>query len=337
MSFWSPSNLNQMVGNANSLGLLRAVLANKSKAPRAYLFEGPHGCGKNVFAKLFAKELVGDTVVVSPEKVSSTLGQEDLDEYPCLIWDHAERMTREQAEQLATRMDRSDCKTVMIFLTVTASKVEQSIRARTLKVQCGKLSTPELSGMLSSVCAANKILFEVDALNQLAKDAQGVPSVGLVLLEAAAIQGPLTLNSVNKLQSGIEGDAVSLLTMINAGADPLELASKMKDAYALDDIIDSLFETYAKAFLEGSPLVSGKLSNYKSVGNILLKWKSAQTPPVSALFILVQELVDCNEAMVQIEQKTKQKPVVDRDRGMTGAELDELILSGGKHGDSDIW
>jgi len=319
MSFWSPSNLNQMVGNANSLGLLRAVLANKSKAPRAYLFEGPHGCGKNVFAKLFAKELVGDTVVVSPEKVSSTLGQEDLDEYPCLI------------------MDRSDCKTVMIFLTVTASKVEQSIRARTLKVQCGKLSTPELSGMLSSVCAANKILFEVDALNQLAKDAQGVPSVGLVLLEAAAIQGPLTLNSVNKLQSGIEGDAVSLLTMINAGADPLELASKMKDAYALDDIIDSLFETYAKAFLEGSPLVSGKLSNYKSVGNILLKWKSAQTPPVSALFILVQELVDCNEAMVQIEQKTKQKPVVDRDRGMTGAELDELILSGGKHGDSDIW
>lgn len=336
MNFWSPSNLNQMVGNANSLDLLRAILANKAKAPRAYLFEGPHGCGKNAFAKLFAKELTGGVTVVSPDRVTSTLNQEDLDEYACIVWDHADRMTREQSEQVAARMDRADFKTVMIFLAVTASKVEQCIRARSLKLQCGKLTTPELSGLLSSVCAENKTLFDVAALEQIAKTSQGIPGAALVLLEGVSAYGSVTLGNVSKLETGLELETEQLLHRIATNQDPWELASKMKDAYVLEDIIDSLFETYSKAFLEGSSLVSGKLSNYKSVGTTLLKWKSAQTPPVSALFILVQELIDCNEVAVAQSEATTKKPVMDRDRGMTGAELDELILAGGIHGDSDI-
>lgn len=336
MSFWSPQNLNQMVGNANSLDLLRAILANRAKAPRAYLFEGPHGCGKNCFARLFAKELTGDVAVVSPEKFSSTLNQEDLDEYACIVWDHSERMTKEQAEQLATLMDRSSTKTVMIFLAVTASKIEQSVRARSLKVHCGKLTTSELAGLLSSVCADNKILFDVEALNQIARNAQGIPGNALVLLAAISAYGSITMETVGKLANGLEVDSEQLLRLIAVSSEPWELATKMRDRYVLEDIIDSLFDTYSKAFLDGTDLVSGKLSNYRSVGNTLLKWKSALTPPVSALFLLVQELIDCNEVAQPEPNKPKPKPGVERDRGMTGAELDELILSGGMHGDIDL-
>lgn len=333
MNLWSPTNLNQMVGNSNSLELLRAILANKPKAPQAYLFVGPHGCGKNTLAKLFAKELIGDVTVVNPEQFSSILNQEDLNEYTCIVWDHSERMTREQAEQLATLMDRPATKTVMIFLALIASEIEPSIRARALKVYCGKLSIPELSGLLSNVCAENKTLFDVEALSQIAHDAQGIPGDALVLLSAISACGSVTMEAVTKTASGLESDIEQLLFAIANNKDPWQLAIKMKDTYVLEDMVDLLFETYSKAFLEKTDLISGKLSNYKNVGTILLKWKSAQILPVSALFILVQELVDCNEVVTQIDQKVKS---VVRDREMTGSELDELILAGDIHGDSDI-
>ena len=333
MSFWTPSNLNQMVGNANSMDLLRAILASKEKAPRAYMFEGPHGCGKNTFAKLFAKEMMPEGLIkiVDPEKFSSTMGQEDVGDYACIIFDNADRMTREQADVIAAKMDKASFKPTVIFLSSIASKVEQSIRARTLRVSCGKLSTSELAGLLSSVCATHKLMFDIESLNRIALNAQGIPSQALLILQGVAAFGAITMDNVDKLETGLECEVEQLLHQISNDQDPWELATKLKDQYSLEAIIDSLFECYAKAFLEGDSLASGKLSNYKVVGEILLKWKSAQTPPSSALFILVRELLDSNEvvSVVKDPKAVSKAAVTERDRGMTGTELDEFIMSGG--------
>jgi DNA polymerase III gamma/tau subunit len=228
-------------------------------------------------------------------------------------------------------MDKATFKPVMIFLSSSTSRVEQSIRARTLRVNWGKLSLNELAGLLSSVCAANKLMFDIEALNCIAHNAQGIPSEALMTLQAVSMFGNITMENVDKLQMGLEGGVERLLTSISANSEPWELTTQLKDTYQLDDIIDAMFERYAKAFIEGESLASGKLSNYKAVGEILLKWKSAQTPSPSALFIMVRELLDSNEVATVIkEPKAAPKSSgADRDRGMTGTEMDEFVMSGG--------
>jgi hypothetical protein len=327
MSFWNPSHLNQMVGNERTQKLLRAILGNKSKAPTGYLFEGPSGCGKSSFARLFAKELVEELpTIIQPDRANSVINQEDLNEYKCLVWEQADRLTREQSDFIAAKMDKPTGP-IMVFVAQDGGKVEQSIRSRTLRIGCQKLNEAEMVGLLSSVCAAHGLLFNTDALRSIAKHSGGSPAQALVQLNAVSLIGEISQENVQTVGTDLSVAVSDLLESLSTGQIPWDVVSQLANKYPLDSLVDSMFTAYAQSFLTDGSLSAGKLSNYRRVGEILLKWKSASSAPPTALFILVKELATSAEK-VEIVQAKPQTAAVKRDRILTGAELDRIMDTG---------
>lgn len=342
MNFWAPVSLNQIVGNTRSLELLRAILENRDRAPSCYVLDGLNGVGKNAMAKLFLHELFPDVKpkVVQPEFFTQTLQQEDLDEYTCLIWDHAERLSTEQADQLCAYLDRSDVKSVSVFLCVNYNKVHKGLRARALRIPCLKPSRADLVGLLGSICASHHLNFELEALNLIAARSSDTPSRAILDLQAISVMGGVTTKTVCKLQVNIEEQAIQLLTNIDH-PDIMKMASLIKDMHPMEELIDALFEVYSTAFYDSTKslgVIAEKLSNYKRVGDIFIKWKSVVAPPSSALFILIKELADSRKAveMPVFISSPSPKKEVQRAPIATEESWNKIISEASNIGDSSI-
>lgn len=331
MNFWAPTSLNQIVGNAGSLELLRAIIGNRERAPRAFCLEGPHGVGKSTIAKLFLSQLLpGEKIaVIQPDRFGQTLNQEDMTEYPSITWDHAERLTREQGDQLCALMDRTDLKTIFVFITSEYTRVPQGVRARALRVPCSKPSQSDLTGLLGSICAAQGLNFELDALNLLATRTHGVPSQAIKTLHAVSLLGDITAGTVAKLQASVEEQANQLLHRIALNQSPMELAEQIKDSYPTEELIDAMFTAYSQAVYDNdksSHVIVERLSNYKRVGEVFIKWKTSPNPPSASLFILIRELLDSNKSTGVTPLPTSTTPPpIQRDTDITPGDVDKLI------------
>ncbi|MEI6388833.1 MAG: hypothetical protein WCQ50_19635 [Spirochaetota bacterium] len=338
MTFWKPVNLNQIVGNDEALELLRRILAAKGKAPRAYMFDGPNGCGKTTIAKLFLASLLPEenTITIGPERFGQILKQEDFSEYKCLIWDHADKLTKDQSEEIAALMDRS--RSDQVFAFVATGRIEQCLRSRALRITCSKLSVKELTGLLSSVCAAQGVQFDLEALDFLARKVDGVPSQALIMLQAASISGRLNLESMSGITSDLDDQCRKLLLHIANQQDPMELATHIKNRYEFIDIVDTLFSIYSQAFINKDSELIEKLSNYRKIGEMFIKWKSTVLMPSSALYLLVRELMDSNRVEVPsiAIPLSESKPMIQRSRELTYSEMVDLISQGGASGDIKI-
>lgn len=334
MNFWNPTNLNQIVGNEEALELLRSLIQFSDQAPRAYLFDGPSGCGKNTIAKLFLAELLPGkrSITISSDRFAQILKQEDFSEYECIIWDHADKLTRDQSDEIASLMDRS--KSTQVFAFIASGRLEQSIRSRTLRVTCSKLSDSELSGLLGSVCASNDITFSIEALDIITAKAAGVPSCGLSMLQAASVTGKLTLETALTVSSDLEEQCRELLRLINQDQDSMPLIGRIRKRYELTEVVDTLFDIYSIAYVNKDTELLQKLSNYRKIGEIFLKWKSAHQVPSSALYLLVRELMDSNTPEPQVTMTVEKKSApIQRSRELTYSEMVALIEEGCKTGD----
>lgn len=339
MTFWMPTSLNQIVGNEATMELLRSLVASKDRAPRAYTFDGPNGCGKNTIARLFLESLLPEQrcITIGPERFGQILKQEDFSEYKCLVWDHADKLTKDQSEEVAALMDRS--KSDQVFVFITTGRLEQCLRSRSLKVTCSRLSSNELSGLLSSICALNDINFDISAINILAKKADGVPSQGIVMLQAAAISGKLTQESVANVTDDLGDQCRELLRQLGT-EEGMELASRIRNRYEFPAVVDCMFDTYSKAYVNKEVELLHKLSNYKRVGDIFLKWRSNSQVPSSALYLMIRELMESNNAdpvtVVTPTAPVETKSAINRSRELTYSEMVELIAEGSVNGDIKI-
>ncbi len=341
MSFWAPTSLNQIIGNAGPLELLRAIIGNRDRAPQAYCFEGPHGVGKNVVAKLFLQQMLPEAKValITPDHFAQTLNQEDVAEYPCMIWDHAHRITKEQADTLAALMDRASLKTVFIFISAEYDRIPQGIRARALRIPLTKPSQSDLTGLLGSICAGERLNFELDALNLIATRTHGVPSRAIQALHAVSLLGDITAATVAKLQVSIEEQATQLLTRIALGLSPMEMVAEVKDLHPTEEFIDAMFSAYSTQYYDSAKstnAIAENLSNYKRVGEIFIKWKSVTSPPPASLFIMVKELLESNRVVETLATSAAITPVIQRTRPITQAEMDKFLEEASQTGDSTI-
>jgi len=176
------SAIDEMVGNTEALGELRAVTSG------FVLIHGPMGCGKTSTALAFAYERTGKRI--EEHQTKECLGKYhvshihasalDLDDVvlrkmffytatpTLIIVDEAQEMTQKrQQSKLKTIPPRLDL--TLVFCTTDPQMIEASIRDRCAKIRLGPLSARELPVLVKRACEVRGVQYSpeiVQAMNR---------------------------------------------------------------------------------------------------------------------------------------------------------------------------
>lgn len=204
---WRPLVLADVVGQRH----VTETLQNAFKAHRiahAYLFSGQRGCGKTTTARIVSKMLnclspkkggdpcnecdvcreinAGSSVDVIEIDGASNRGIEEMrklreaakftptrGKYKIYIIDEVHMLTKEAFNALLKTLEEPPEHIVFILATTEVQKLPMTILSRCQRYDFRRLTIEEITGRLSHIAAAEKIDVEEDALQIIARKADG--------------------------------------------------------------------------------------------------------------------------------------------------------------------
>jgi DNA polymerase-3 subunit gamma/tau len=290
---WRPKKFSELVGQEHVVRALSNAL-DSDRMHHAFLFTGTRGVGKTTIARIFAKSLNcerGQSSNPCGECAACT----DIDAgrfVDLLEIDAASRTkvddTRELLDNVIYAPTRGRCKVYLIdevhmlsghsfnallktleeppphvkFLLATTDpqKLPVTVLSRCLKFNLKRLLPEQISGQMRRILEAERISFEPDALNELARSADGSLRDGLSLLDQAIAYGAGAVHAseVRTMLGTIErGQVHALLQAVHAGdgaalmAEVDHLAEFSPDyAGVLDELAEALHRVQLKQLVK---------------------------------------------------------------------------------------
>lgn len=215
---WRPRNFQQMVGQTHVLQALTNALTH-NRLHHAYLFTGTRGVGKTTIARIFAKSLncqMGVTATpcgecshcqqidagrfvdlieidaASRTKVEDT--RELLDSVPyaphsgrykVYVIDEVHMLSGHSFNALLKTLEEPPQHSKFLLATTDPQKIPITVLSRCLQFHLRHLSRTEITDYLAHIATQEKITYELPALIQLAKAANGSLRDALSLLDQA--------------------------------------------------------------------------------------------------------------------------------------------------------
>jgi len=286
---WRPKKFSELVGQEHVVRALSNAL-DSDRMHHAFLFTGTRGVGKTTIARIFAKSLNCEKGQSSnPCGVCAACVDIDAGRFIDLLEiDAASRTkvddTRELLDNVIYAPTRGRCKVYLIdevhmlsghsfnallktleeppphvkFLLATTDpqKLPVTVLSRCLKFNLKRLLPEQISGQMRRILDAEQIVFEADALAELARGADGSLRDGLSLLDQAIAYGAgaVRANEVRAMLGTIErGQVHALIEHVHAGdgvalmAEVDRLAEFSPDfAQVLDEISGALHRVQLK-------------------------------------------------------------------------------------------
>ena len=282
---WRPRQFSELVGQEHVVRALSNAL-DADRTHHAYLFAGTRGIGKTTIARIFAKSIncekgqsaepcgvcavctavdAGRFIDLLEIDAASNTGVDDVRElienaqyaptsgrYKVYLIDEVHMLSKSAFNALLKTLEEPPPHVKFLLATTDPDKLPMTVRSRCLKFNLKRLLPQQISGQLTHILEAEGIDFDGQAVEDLARAADGSMRDGLSLLdqslaygggalhadETRAMLGTVEQGNVTALLEALaDGDGEALLT----GAD--EIAQHAPDfASVLDQLAQSLHQ-----------------------------------------------------------------------------------------------
>ncbi len=287
---YRPQGFEELIGQPAVSQTLSNALAAK-RTHHAYLFTGPRGCGKTTTARILAKALncsTGPTPTPCDECVScreialsssldvlemdaaSHTGVDDVreviietvalaptrDRHKVFIIDEAHMLSNSAFNALLKTIEEPPPHVVFILATTEAHKVPATIASRCQRFKFRPVAADLLAGHLAAIAKKEKIAVEPDALDLLARAAEGSlrDAVSLLDQSRSAASGRITLDLVREMFGFVPQDLLIGVASALLARDPKALAGWLKKIYE-EGVEPAQLLKDLRAAIEGAYLV----------------------------------------------------------------------------------
>lgn len=192
---YRPNTLDSMLGNEQTIEVLRADLAKEDK-PHAYLLYGPTGCGKTTLGRIIASELgcIGndfkeldsaDFRGIDTVREMRTQAQFRPIEGECRVWllDECHKMTNEAQNALLKALEGASETVYYILATTEPQKLLPTIRGRCAQYPVAPLTEHQMYRLLRHIVRSETEELDKAVYDQIILDSLGLPRNALQILD----------------------------------------------------------------------------------------------------------------------------------------------------------
>jgi DNA polymerase III subunit gamma/tau len=259
---WRPRNFAELMGQEHVVRALTGGL-NEGRLHHAFLFTGTRGVGKTTIARIIAKALNCETgITASPCGQCGSCKDIDAGRFPDLIEIDAASRTKvddtreildnviyapsrgrfkvyliDEVHMLSTHSFNALLKTLeeppehvkFLLATTDPQKLPVTVLSRCLKFHLKRLSIPQITQQMRHILDAEGITFEAEAIDELARSADGSMRDGLSLLDQALAfgGGRVDTDATREMLGTISREAVLDLLEALAAGDAIMLSEKL--------------------------------------------------------------------------------------------------------------
>jgi len=212
---YRPRTFDEVVGQEHVTNALKSAIA-ANKAAHAFLFSGPRGVGKTTCARILAEEI--NKAAPKQDAGMMDFGGENMDVieidgasnrgidearairesamfmpmsggYKFYIIDEVHMLTEPAFNALLKTLEEPPAHVKFIFATTDPEKVPTTIRSRCQHFHFKRLSMDVIQAQLKSICRAEGLSVDDEALFAIARAAQGGMRDALGILDQLAASG----------------------------------------------------------------------------------------------------------------------------------------------------
>src|SRR5579875_2944533 len=206
---WRPRQFDELVGQEHVVKALAHAL-DSGRVHHAYLFTGTRGVGKTTIARIFAKSLncekgmsahpCGECAICKAVDAGRFVDLIENAQYTpaqgrCKVYlvDEVHMLSKSAFNALLKTLEEPPEHVKFLLATTDPQKLPVTVLSRCLKFGLKRLLPDQIAGQMRMILGREGIAFDEEAVQELARGADGSLRDGLSLLDQAIAHGGGTL------------------------------------------------------------------------------------------------------------------------------------------------